>query len=185
MFLHSVAFYSVGSDITCAITIVTDCSITDVDTDSTISRCRRFPDASPQAILSLAHGSIPYEERSRLIRIWILFVQKRRPVVILSLHLYTIGNNYRTNNPSWRPILYLSTVHSMKVCLFSNQHQQQRQYGYHTSKPPVISKISWWRHQMETFSALLALCAGNSPVPMNSPHKGQWRGVSMFSLICA
>ena len=24
--------------------------------------------------------------------------------------------------------------------------------------------ISWWRHQMETFSALLALCAGNSPV---------------------
>ena len=25
--------------------------------------------------------------------------------------------------------------------------------------------ISWWRHQMETFSALLAICAGNSPVP--------------------
>ena len=37
---------------------------------------------------------------------------------------------------------------------------------------------------METFSALLALCAGNSPVPVNSPHKGQWRGVLMFSLIC-
>ena len=25
--------------------------------------------------------------------------------------------------------------------------------------------ISWWRHQMETFSALLAICARNSPVP--------------------
>ena len=25
--------------------------------------------------------------------------------------------------------------------------------------------MSWWRHQMETFSALLAICAGNSPVP--------------------
>ena len=24
--------------------------------------------------------------------------------------------------------------------------------------------FTWWRHQMETFSALLALCAGNSPV---------------------
>ena len=24
---------------------------------------------------------------------------------------------------------------------------------------------SWWRHQMETFSALLAFCAQNSPVP--------------------
>ena len=45
--------------------------------------------------------------------------------------------------------------------------------------------ISWWRHQMETFSALLALCAGNSPVPVNSPHKGQWRGALMFTLICA
>ena len=40
----------------------------------------------------------------------------------------------------------------------------------------------WWRHQMETFSALLARCGGNSPV--NSPHKGQWRGDLMFSLIC-
>ena len=44
---------------------------------------------------------------------------------------------------------------------------------------------SWWRHQMETFSALLVLCAGNSPVPVNSPHKSQWRGALMFSLICA
>ena len=26
-------------------------------------------------------------------------------------------------------------------------------------------RLSWWRHQMETFSALLAICAGNSPVP--------------------
>ena len=45
-------------------------------------------------------------------------------------------------------------------------------------------ELPWWRHQMETFSALLALCAGNSPVPVNSPHKNQWRGALMFSLIC-
>ena len=38
---------------------------------------------------------------------------------------------------------------------------------------------------METFSALLAICAGNSPVLVNSPHKGQWRGALMFSLISA
>ena len=37
----------------------------------------------------------------------------------------------------------------------------------------------WWRHQMEAFSALLALCEGNPS------HKGQWRGILMFSLICA
>ena len=46
----------------------------------------------------------------------------------------------------------------------------------------VWSPLSWWRHQMGTFAALLAICAGNSPV--NSPHKGQWRGAFMFSLIC-
>ena len=28
----------------------------------------------------------------------------------------------------------------------------------------TVSEVSWWRHQMETFSALLAICAGNSPV---------------------
>ena len=30
---------------------------------------------------------------------------------------------------------------------------------------------SWWRHQMETFSALLALCAGNSPVTGEFPSQ--------------
>ena len=30
---------------------------------------------------------------------------------------------------------------------------------------------SWWRHQMETFSALLTLCAGNSPVTGEFPSK--------------
>ena len=27
----------------------------------------------------------------------------------------------------------------------------------------------WWRHQMEPISALMALCAGNSPVPGEFP----------------
>ena len=30
---------------------------------------------------------------------------------------------------------------------------------------------SWWRHQMEAFSALLAFCAGNSPVPGEFPSQ--------------
>ena len=49
----------------------------------------------------------------------------------------------------------------------------------------VMACCPWWRHQMETFSALLALCAGNSPVPVNSRHKGQWLGALIFSSICA
>ena len=43
----------------------------------------------------------------------------------------------------------------------------------------------WWRHQMETFSALLAFVRGIHRSPVNSPHKGQWRGALMFTLICA
>ena len=42
-----------------------------------------------------------------------------------------------------------------------------------------------WRHQMETLSALLALCGGIQRSPANSPHKGQWSGALMLSLICA
>ena len=32
-----------------------------------------------------------------------------------------------------------------------------------------LTLSSWWRHQMETFSALLTLCAGNSPGPGEFP----------------
>ena len=38
---------------------------------------------------------------------------------------------------------------------------------------------------MEIYSALLAICVGNSPVTGEFPHKGQWRGALMFSLIWA
>ena len=64
----------------------------------------------------------------------------------------------------WWLIAYLPPSHYLNQCWFV---------------------VSWWRHQMETFSALLAICAGNSLVPVNSPHKGQWRRALMFTLICA
>ena len=38
-----------------------------------------------------------------------------------------------------------------------------RYRGYVTYESNIST--SWWRHQMETFSALLAISAGNSPVP--------------------
>ena len=43
----------------------------------------------------------------------------------------------------------------------------------------------WWRHQMETFSALLALCMGNSPVTGEFPS--QWlvtRNFDVFFDLC-
>ena len=44
---------------------------------------------------------------------------------------------------------------------------------------------SWWRHQMETFSAYWPFVREIHRSPVNSPHKGQWRGALKFSLICA
>ena len=44
---------------------------------------------------------------------------------------------------------------------------------------------SWWRHQMETLSALLAICAGNSPVSGEFP--AQWpvtRSFDVFFDLC-
>ena len=38
---------------------------------------------------------------------------------------------------------------------------------------PCLTDMSWWRHQMETFSALVAICAGNSPVNGEFPVQRQ------------
>ena len=36
---------------------------------------------------------------------------------------------------------------------------------------PCDNQNTWWRHQMETFSMLLAICVGNSPVTGEFPTK--------------
>ena len=38
-----------------------------------------------------------------------------------------------------------------------------------TRKEGLCIKSSWWRDQMETVSVLLAICAGNSPIPGEFP----------------
>ena len=45
--------------------------------------------------------------------------------------------------------------------------------------------VTWWRHQMETFSALLAICAGNSPVPGEFPtQRPVTRSFDVFFDLC-
>ena len=53
-------------------------------------------------------------------------------------------------------------------------HRVARQIGTRPSATTMLTRLwlySWWRHQMETFSALLALCAGNSPVTGEFPSQ--------------
>ena len=67
------------------------------------------------------------------------------------------------------------------VSIPGNQRILQRRV---TGTRTVSQLNTWWRHEMEKFSALLAICAGIHRSPVNSPHKGQWRRALMFSLIC-
>ena len=58
----------------------------------------------------------------------------------------------------------------------------------------VISRPLSWQNSAKTLSMMTSsngnifrvtrLCAGIHRSPVNSPHKGEWRGTLMFSLIC-
>ena len=81
-----------------------------------------------------------------------------------------------------RPIV-ISTVPADGIAVLARTSSSTliAQVGHRT----LHTHTPWWHHQTETVSALLVLCAGNSPVTGNSPHKGQWRRALMFSLFCA
>ena len=110
---------------------------------------------------------------------------------------------HMTCNPTWKKqfsvCIYQANrggnYHDSDILHFRHQHSRYLS-GTHLTNVSVrlivwtasIDKpISpWLRHEMETFSALLAIWAGNSPVTGEFPAQleGQWRGALMFSLIC-
>ena len=53
------------------------------------------------------------------------------------------------------------------------------------SSRPYGCRTSWWRHQMEAFPRYWPFVRGIHWLPVNSPHKGQWRWALMFTLICS
>ena len=72
------------------------------------------------------------------------------------------------------PIRFKSSIH--RTHFF-----QDNFIGFGVLVPMLKCQWTWWHHQMETFSALLAVCAGNSPVIGEFPAQ---RPALMFSLIC-
>ena len=75
-----------------------------------------------------------------------------------------------------------------QVCFYFNKHDLYKWNRYQMTwyctwiHTPVYT---WWRHQMETFPRYRPFVRGIHRSPVNSLHKGQWRGALMFSLICA
>ena len=81
----------------------------------------------------------------------------------------------------WRPFcscLNVTFLCVYKVYLQATETPTPATWPHRT----CITLSSWWRHQMETYWPFVQ---GIHRSPLNSPHKGQWHGALMFSLICA
>ena len=71
-----------------------------------------------------------------------------------------------------------------KACPYKWQrrgHQISSLFAPCGGKPPVTG--TWWRHKWKHFPRNWPFVRGIHRSPVNSPHKGQWRGALMFSLI--
>ena len=74
----------------------------------------------------------------------------------VQLYNYRVRQTQLGNGSSIRILMYLAIERSL--C-----------FGMIQGNASIVS--TWWRHQMETFSALLALCVGNSPVTGEFPSQ--------------
>ena len=98
---------------------------------------------------------------------WALYL---RVQLTTSLHWFGSWLSHYVNQ--WRPS---HTCHPISVCL-NNQHT----VGFHI-KHITHGDVIKWKH----FPRYWPFVRGIHRSPVNSPHKGQWRGALMFTLICA
>ena len=84
---------------------------------------------------------------------------------------YTYFQGYKTNIEGYHPFSVKSDI---------DRGASHGHFSYNVYMP-----FTWWRHQMETSSALLALCAGNSPVTGEFPAKRPVTQSMIISLVCA
>ena len=89
--------------------------------------------------------------------------------VVVGLGLLLERRTISTNNAPalWKVYMYAQktcTHYEIPVQTWSPHIYIQYFLVFDFYTPVHSIDQTWWRHQMETFSALLALCAGNSPV---------------------
>ena len=88
-----------------------------------------------------------------------------KPCLHWDMNITTVSSH---NTAKYNPILH--TVRLVNRAIM----------GLHYTNPPLSMTSSNGK-----ISALLDLCEGNHRSPVDSPHKGQWRGTLKFSLVCA
>ena len=130
-----------------------------------------------QGQLCLLSTCLRYKISKRELSIWLYNIMDHN-------HLYWCGSPVFTDNQKGNLNLkgiYIILSHWLRPCsvvnmklawLFHVSNVQGCVYQTVTIIPPYIwnkEVTAWWCHQMENFSALLAICAGNSPVTGECP----------------
>ena len=110
-----------------------------------------------------------------------------------SLHHHTYDIGLELNISYNMPDVWYTTVYageydylSMSEIKVSQADLYQKKEALKSPRPPSTNyRGTWWGHQMEAFSALLAVCAGNSPVTGEFPTQRPVTQSFGVSLICA
>ena len=116
-------------------------------------------------------------------------VSARHPYPLISWdlvrpdHPFQLSNHFE--NLQWVilpcSVQHFKSIRQPMTTLWANEVPRDLIWRWVSDGYPIV-RHPWRRHQMETFSALLATCARNSPVPGEFPAQ---RPVTlMFSLIC-
>ena len=117
--------------------------------------------------------------------VWLFFHASRRlAALILDTPLRFYGDLVQVlcralGKPNASSLLYISCIYQTILTENATCFHVLRLGNLQYRSTP------WWRHQMETFSALLDLCAGNSPVTSEFPSQRPVTRSFDVSLICA
>ena len=87
---------------------------------------------------------------------------------------WLVGKFHNEDGPSSQP----NTCHNNHIYWTTDMAIRKK-------KILAAHSVTWWRHQMETFSRYWPFVPGIHRSPVNPTHKGQWCGALMFSLIWA
>ena len=84
--------------------------------------------------------------------------------------------------------LYYSFIYPYMIyCnnVWGSIYKSNTERNTYSPKTTMRIMFTWWRHQMETFSALLTICAGNSPASGEfPPQRPVTRSFDVFFDLC-
>ena len=100
----------------------------------------------------------------------------------LSICLTVCSTQNKTKHQSSALLAFLREIHRSPVVSPNKGPVLRRAFPYQGAiiRSWLEIHLSWWHHRMETLSALLAICAGNSPVTGEFP--AQWTVTRSFDI---